>query len=240
MQTHPTRRGYFLSSLGGAVLGALLVAILLIGMLPAAGKTGDPLVLGAANRSGRSTWLTSGGPAVMKLNNSAGNPVLDLRNGGGSAPLAVDSRQLVSEFNADRLDGRHARDLIRVGYDMTTDASDGDGPAVQVPITAPRRGFLVATAAIDVSGNTYDLYTCQLTVDGEVVAGTEMHSAVHALSGHTANHSENCVTTGVLPVAAGSHVVGLDIANWDSASLNEASLWAMYLPFDDSGQAPDL
>ena len=113
MSKHPTRRGYFLSSLGGAVLGALLVGVLLVSMIPATAASGDRLVLGAVNRSGRSTWLTSRGPSVMNLNNAAGGVVLDLRNGGGAAPIMVDSDRRVPRFNADEVDGLHARDHVR-------------------------------------------------------------------------------------------------------------------------------
>jgi hypothetical protein len=240
MGTHATRRGYFLSSLGGAVLGAVLTAMLLMSVLPVEAATGDDLVLGRANRAAKSTRLASRGPSVMKLTNTAGGALLDLRNGGAAAPMLVDSNRRVFRFNADEVDGRDANELIRVAYDATTDATDGNGAIATATIDVPRRGLLVMSGTVDASGTppSYDLYTCRLTVDGNVVAGTEMHSIIHGFSGHTANNSENCATTGVHPVAAGSRQVTLEIAYWNGAVLNDASLWAMYVPFGHTGSPP--
>jgi len=239
MGKHATRRGYFWSSLGGAILGALLVGVLLVSMLPATASIGDRLVLGASNRSGRSTWLTSKGPSVLKLNNSAGNPVLDLRNGGTAAPLVVDSDRRVPGFNADKVDGRHARDLIRVAYDSTSNAPNANGAAATVTIEAPQSGLLVMSGTIDALGDDYDKYQCQLKVDGTLVLGTPMVSIVHDAGGAaTVNNSENCSTTGVYPVAAGSYDITLDIDGRDTVVFGNASLWAMYVPFDGTGATP--
>ena len=241
MGKHQSRWGYFWSSLGGAMLGALIVGVLLVSMIPAVAGSGDPMVLGTQNRSGRSTWLTSRGPSVMKLNNVAGGPVLDLRNGGGAAPIMVDSDRRVTRLNADEVDGRHARDLIRVAYDSTDDAADANGAAATVTIEAPRRGLLVMSGGIDAAGGLYNAYYCRLKVDGILVAGTEMVSTVNdAGLDHTSNNSENCFTTGVQPVAAGSYEVTLDIYLWTTATFSDASLWAMYVPFDGTGNPPTI
>jgi len=240
MGKHPTRRGYFLTAMTGSLIG-LLVGALLVSVIPAVAGNGDPMVLGARNRAGRSTWLASQGPSVLKLNNTAGGVVLDLRNGGGAAPMAVDSDRRVARFNADEVDGRHARDLIRVAYGSTDDAADADGAAVTVTISAPRPGLLVMSGAIDAYGNTYDAYRCRLKVDDTTVTDTQMTSVVHNAGGaHTNNASEDCSTTGVQPVAAGSYDVTLDITDWNTLAFYNASLWAMYVPFDGNGNPPDI
>jgi hypothetical protein len=234
MGKHPTRRGYFLAALAGGVVAALLLSV-----IPAVAASGDRLVLGAQNRSGRSTWLTSRGTSVLKLNNTGGNPALDLRVERGVPPLQVNSTKRVVDLNADRIDGLDARDLIRVGYDSTDEVDDANGAAATVTISAPRRGLLVMSGTIDAAGNSHDLYICRLMVDGYLVIGTEMQSVVHAAGGTTINNSENCSTTGVQPVAAGSHQVTFDIVGWDAAVLHDASLWAMYVPFDHNGNPPN-
>jgi len=84
------------------------------------------MVVGVANRSGRSTWLASRGPSVLKLNNTAGNPALGLRNGGGSAPLLVDSSIVVTGLNADQLDGQDSTAFLGAAA-KATDADLLDG-----------------------------------------------------------------------------------------------------------------
>jgi hypothetical protein len=94
------------SGLAGGVIAAIVLSV-----VPVVAGNGDALLLGAANRAGRSTWLTSRGPSVLKLNNTGGNPPLDLRTRDGAAPLAVDSNTRVDNLNADRVDGKHASEL---------------------------------------------------------------------------------------------------------------------------------
>lgn len=95
------RRGQFRSALTGLVIGVLVMA-----SVPVVAKNGDPLVLGASNKAGRSTWLASRGPSVLKLTNTGGNPALHLKTAAGVAPMTVESDALVQSLNADLLDGR--------------------------------------------------------------------------------------------------------------------------------------
>lgn len=112
MSNQSTRRGYFLAALTGIVAGALLISGLTTTVMPADAESGDTMIVGESNRAGRSTWLASRGPSVLKLNNTGGNPVLDLRNDGGSAPLLVDSSVVVAGLNADLLDGQDSTDFL--------------------------------------------------------------------------------------------------------------------------------
>jgi hypothetical protein len=240
MSKHPSRRGYFFTALAGSLIG-LLAGVLLVSVVPAVAANGDNLVLGASNRAGRSTWLASRGPSVLKLNNTAGATVLNLRNGGGAAPLAVDSDVMVENLNAELLGGLEVDHLVRVGYDSTDDAADTDGPAATVTMGVPQPGLLVMSGTIDAGGGNYDWYGCRLKVDDTVVAGTHMRSTVNDGGGdHTSNDSENCSTTGAQPVAAGSYEVTLDIAGRDLVTFDEASLWVLYVPFDHTGNPPTI
>jgi hypothetical protein len=121
-----TRRGYILTALAGVVAGALLISGLVMTVIPAEAESGDTMIVGESNRAGRSTWLASRGPSVLKLNNTAGNPALDLRNSGGSAPLLVDSSVVVAGLNADLLDGQTATDFLASdGKAADSDLFDG-------------------------------------------------------------------------------------------------------------------
>ena len=66
--------------------------------------TGQSLILGKANKAG----------ATTKVNNTGRGPVLDLVGGKLYPPLKVNSSRLVSNLNADKLDGKHAADLAPV------------------------------------------------------------------------------------------------------------------------------
>ena len=236
MGKHPTRRGYFLAAMAGGVVAALLVS-----MIPAVAANGDRLVLGAANRAGRSTWLVSRGPSTLKLNNSAGNVALDLRVQPGAAPMAVNSNRRVVGLNADRIDGYHAAELVRVGYGSTADAADTNGAAATATITAPGPGLLVMSGTIEASGLPSDGYFCRLKVDGTEVTGTVMASTLHSAGGdHTNNADENCATTGVYPVDAGQHAVTFHISSQNTAFFGGASVWALYVPFDGTGNPPTI
>ena len=62
---------------------------------------------------------------------------------------------------------------------------------------------------------------------------------VHGPGGdHTSNSEENCSTTGVQQVTAGSHTVTLTIINRATAGFSRATVWALYVPFDGQGNTP--
>lgn len=113
MSGHPTRRGYFLVSLGGAVLGALLVGVLLVSMLPVEAATGDPVIAGAENQAGQQTTLRSNSLSTLTLVNSRSTDgsALSLFTPVGTPPFRVNRGALVRRLNADKIDGMHASEL---------------------------------------------------------------------------------------------------------------------------------
>jgi len=174
MRKRTTRSGSFVYGLAGVLVGALLVTA-----LPALGATGDNLVVGVSNRSGRSTWLASRGPSVLKLNNTAGNPALDLRNGGASAPMLVDSGVVVAGFNADELDGQDSTAFLGAAA-KATDADLVDGlHANQLVRVAHTETINVDETAVFGSNNFGDILTTQITAPTAgllfMVAGTESY-----------------------------------------------------------------
>ena len=49
---------------------------------------------------------------------------------------------------------------------------------------------------------------------------------------------ENCSTTGVHQVTAGTHTFALTIGSRNTVTFFGASLWALFVPFDGNGNRP--
>ncbi|MBM3696301.1 MAG: hypothetical protein FJW79_10270 [Actinobacteria bacterium] len=232
-------RGHFRSALAGALIGGLLTAA-----LPALGAVaGDPLLLGRTNTINSRTTL-SGSPAtsLRVVNQAAGATALDLQVQPGSAPLAVNTSRRISRLNADYLDGRHAADLLRAAAARTANAPNVNGDVLTVEVVAPAAGLLIMEGSVDVLGVTRDVLNCALRLDGAQVAGTGRSIVVHdtTASGGTDNGSENCASGGGIAVTAGAHTVAFEVGALDAGTtgLGEASLWALFVPFDGNGAAP--
>ncbi len=157
------RRGrgrYFWMGMATGVLAALVVAGVPVVAATVDGpgtqamlNPGDPLQAGRVNEIDKTTWIRGAAPnANLRLVNEAPGPALRLTTQPGSAPLAVDSKVRVPLLNADRVDNRHASELIRVAHAATCCAPDENGPILSVSITAPRPGFLVISGGVDAFG----------------------------------------------------------------------------------------
>jgi len=141
--------------------------------------------------------------------------------------------------NAGKVDGLSANQLLRVAFDSTDNASEFNGDVLSATITAPQAGWLILSGSINAVGTTNDLYNCLLTVDNWLVDGTLRASLVNTEGGtHTNNSQENCSTTGVHQVTAGTHTFALTISQWDTAFFGGASVWALFVPFDGNGNTP--
>ena len=138
------------------------------------------------------------------------------------------------------VDGFSANQLLRVAFGSTENAPDSNGNVVPGTITAPQAGWLILSASIDGNGVINDNYRCHLTVDGVKVAGTRRTSVVHSAGAftHTNNTEENCSTTGVHQVTAGTHSFALTIVNRDTVDFGGANVWALFVPFDGNGNRP--
>jgi hypothetical protein len=159
-----------------------------------------------------------------------------------TAVNATNATNADNATNAGKVDGFSANQLLRVAFGSTENAPDSDGNVVPGTITAPKAGWLILSASIEALafGTSGDFYTCQLTVDGGTVAGSSRASTVHfAGSGHTQNNNENCSTTGVHQVTAGTHTFALTIVGRDGFALfGDATVWALFVPFDGNGNRP--
>jgi len=101
-----------------------------------------------------------------------------------------------------------------------------------------RAGRLVISGGLDATDNTFNQYECTLTVNGFTVEGTYREAALNwEVAGHTFNGQEDCSTTGIHPVEAGTHTVALTLDGFGvTGVLTDASVWALYIPFDGNGE----
>jgi len=236
------RRFHFWSALAGGLIAALVVSA-----LPAIAQVaetnavpGSNFKLGQTNIVNANTALRGNSGTNLVLRNTGnGVPLNLLTNGNGKPPMAVDSRKVVKNLNADRLDFRHANELIRADFDSTQDAPNPDGAAVTATITAPKPGMLVMGGSVEATSNSFDDYRCELRVNGSFVTGTGRNSVVHNAGGdHTNNGQENCSTDGGQVVGPGTYSVALHTLNRSFASFDGASVWVIWVPFDGNGNVP--
>ncbi|MFZ2015132.1 MAG: hypothetical protein WAV00_15030 [Nocardioides sp.] len=87
----------------GRVLPVLFAATLLVGgaNLAAYAANGHPLLLGHSNSESKTATVTKSGSG----------PALKLKTGANSPPLAVTSKKLVKNLNADKVDGLNGQSL---------------------------------------------------------------------------------------------------------------------------------
>lgn len=230
--------------MGGGVIGALLVGVLLLSLLPAEAATGDPILAGKANRSGRTTILRSNSDTTLRLINTygKGGTALYLEVPPGVPPMRVNRPTRVPRLNADRVDGYHADQLVRVAYASTPNAIDYPAAMLSKTITAPTNGYLVVNASVQVGLATSTgsgSVSCYLRGDATKMTGSERWANVSFDVPY-----DVCATTGVVAVPAGAHTVYFFAGTFGSggggsAELLEAALNIMFVPFDELGRIPE-
>ncbi len=244
-------RGHLWSGLAGGLIAALLVmgvpAVADPGPATSAVlNPGDPLQAGRVNDINRTTWLRGNAPnGNLRIRNTGAGPALDLIVPGGEAPLTVNSKTRVPLLNVDRVDNRHANELIRVEHTISPEIDEaifnGSSAAdlLTLHITAPRRGTLVIGAGTDASGAADDHYTCTVKLNGFLVPGANRTARVHWFGlNHTDNSQEDCHTTTATDVDAGTHKIDFHVFGRNTVAFHSAALWVMYVPFDGTGAVP--
>jgi hypothetical protein len=229
------RRSGFVGGLAG-VLAGLVIA----GALPALAGNGDEMIVGQKNNGTRATKLVSKGGLHLNVG-KPGNPALTINVVAPTPPLVVNSDGMVENLNSDMVDNFDANGLIRATFASTSDAGDANGDAVSASITAPSDGYLIVGGGVDVYGVTTDYFTCALQLDDNDIEGS-VRSVVVEDQGdvHTANSEEDCDITAGTAVTAGVHTVSLSVTNRETNSLYQASVWAIFIPFDGTGAKVDL
>jgi len=149
--------------------------------------------------------------------------------------------------NSDLLNGLEANQLLRVGYGAETDYFEGltstHGHIVTATIEAPAAGYLIISAAVDASDfNDYiSRFSCEIRVDNIQVPGTKMWAYPdYYIEGSVFmyNDEEDCTTTGVIPVGAGTHTITVYITYGNGVAFWQRSVWALYVPFGSDGTSP--
>jgi len=164
-------RGNFFSALAGG-----LIAVMLLGALPAVAGTGDNLVLGSKNTSRRVTKVTTKNGFLFR-STKVGVPAATFESVAGP-PIAVNSNWWVEHLNADYVDGWSSYEL-RSDWGWYTNDSIADnvdlsaGLMVQIPFGG---GGILMSGSVDFLNNTAnaDWIRCYFTVNGSVIAGSDM------------------------------------------------------------------
>lgn len=135
--------------------------------------------------------------------------------------------------SADKVDNRHANELVRAAGNRVGDLPDQNGVVLSSSITAPTDGYLMITASMEVILLTSaDSVSCSLGVDGGGIAGTQMSASVGEVQGTMAN---TCATNLTYGVSAGAHSVNLLVSGWYSAALGNGSMSVLFVPFGPTG-----
>jgi hypothetical protein len=223
----------------------LLVGFLLLAM-PAAVSAVAGLVLGEENTTGGRTGLTAAsGSATLRLANThSGGSALSLAVEAGNPPLKVNSTSKVQKLNADKVDGLSAHQLLRIAHDSTTDVgSNVEGTMLTVSVKAPFDGYLLITGGVNSDGALGDgaYVWCNFELDGLKIPESErlISNKIITANGDIETFYSYCESSVTVPITAGTHTVNL---HWEATSASpnpeEATLSALYVPFDGLGKRP--
>lgn len=138
--------------------------------------------------------------------------------------------------DAGELNGLPASSLApRAAFDCTAQGCSGD-QGDQVVIIAPAPGVLLMSGAVHAFNTIVsDQIECLFTIEGEEVPGTYMYESFEA------GDEVECTTTGAAVVDAGTYEVNFVISGENTehpTSTNQSSMWALWIPFDGSGEVP--
>jgi hypothetical protein len=113
------------------------------------------------------------------------------------------------------------------------------GTVLSTSIIAPTAGHLAITAGADVWNDfANDVVRCLIDVDGTNLGSSDRQIALDGAG--TTNQDEDCSTQAAVAVGPGTHSIGFEAADVDSASthFDEAVLWAIFVPYDANGALP--
>ncbi len=156
------------------------------------------------------------------------------------ASVAASGTAIAIVANADKVDGYHANQLIRLSRKAVEgDAFTGGGSGVvlQTKIKAPKRGLLFMMASSDVFNLTNaDRFQCLISVNG-----TDLSASFREIQLSPADNNEemNCDTEIAWPVAAGTYTVAFETTGTDTQTVyDETTIEALYVPFNGTGAVP--
>jgi len=206
------------------LLGGLLVAVI-IGGPTALAAIGDAVEIGMLNTgNGRTTIQGTQHRALVKIKNTGMSNDIALELVSNGPNLRVSNTRKINKLNADQVDDLSAREIVRAEHAYTVNGPDDEGTPVGLTITAPVDGTLIVGGEVNVGSN--DGYECSLAVDYDfnVEPGLRFEPITN-----------KCTTTGAFDVDAGTHDVELWITAEDPVAVYEASIWAIFVPFNGTG-----
>ena len=172
-------RGNFFSALTGLIVGVVLVAV-----LPAGADDGDPIYLGQANTAKATTRISVNWGMVVR-SFRAGVPAATFKVSSG-APIAVSSSGLVTDLNADLLDGMEASEFAgsievdeRLSIGESTVLATVTGATLTFACTDDGGGG--STATVTVEATAPDLHLVirdETTIAASAIYGWGAHNSL--------------------------------------------------------------
>jgi hypothetical protein len=129
--------------------------------------------------------------------------------------IATNAQAAAWAWNADKIDGFEPSAFFGVWYCINHDADEGAeatcGMRINVPENPRSRGYLVISASAETwSKSGWDLFSCEVLLDGEVIAGSQRDVTVNFDDGGREN---NCVTNAGAEVSSGEHRIVFRVYN---------------------------
>jgi hypothetical protein len=225
----------------GVSLLALVIALGGIGIA----ANGGPLILGQSNTATLETVHTASiaDPALRLRNMStaAGSTALSLQVGAGRPPMQVASQVLVSNFNADRVDSRHANELSRGGraFDQNFFSIVTFTDKASVTMDIPKPGFVLLNGQTFGDTNSADCNPCFMHVQfrDEENLDTSPPIIVSVRNGD----SHAAAVTWLFPISeAGERTFSLEAGIFPGSSeedvdVRNPAMTALFVPFGPTG-----
>lgn len=200
-------------------------------------NNGNRYAIAAVNRG-----LPGSSGALLAQGNE--NPGVVVEVDPGVPPITVSSDVVVTNLNADLLDGLSASELSRVS--LGAEASElalGDAFSriAGTRLTAPEDGFVVVSANVT-THSASSACGCEVVVRVRHPREAAVSSAQHASVGASAGSSriQSIAVTWVFAVSKGPQAFDLEARNLDAAigdaSAQFGQLSALYVPFGPSGE----
>lgn len=150
----------------GVVLGAVVSTVVLMAASAMAGTgIGAVFNLGRTNQVNATSTLKGATGKNLQVTNTGTGSGLGISVGAGKAPIKVNaSAGKATNLNADKIDGKHANQLVRtarMATGATTAITTSDGTyGTALSITAPAAGFVIVNADVTFieSGCTTNCY----------------------------------------------------------------------------------
>ena len=223
-----THRSVFVVALAGVLVGVLL-ATTVLEMLPARGATGDNMILGRTNLAGLATKIRSNGASTLKVINTNGMGYgLDIYTKPGQPPFRVNRAALIPNLNADRLDNRHAAQLLPIVKKCSNDniSTTNFKWRCRVTFQTQHPGTFVMCGSVDAQNpsGSANYMTCRFRVSN-LDLSYSWHPATIEPGGFGV-----CASDAAEGRAAGTYPIDFWVEWPAGLDPRKASMWVMWVP----------